>query len=156
MQSRRKLLAGLGSATTVALAGCSQNAFSEPEPPSKSDVERDLNAFHPADTATCTGDEEGEINIAQHPDFANQLSFDGVFLTPTPCYDIEIEDETYDEENGVYTLTIHGVEASSSCEDCTGATTYSGGLTFTGDLPLTFRVKHKSEVDETTKELDLV
>lgn len=156
MQSRRKLLAGLGSATTVALAGCSQNAFSEPEPPSEDNVERDLNAFHPAETATCTGDEAGEINISQHPDFANQLSFDGVFLTPTPCYDIEIASEEYDEENGVYTLTIRSVKTGDNCENCTGATTYSGGLTFTGDLPLTFRVKHDSETDERSKEMDLV
>lgn len=78
------------------------------------------------------------------------VTVDGSFVTPTPCYSVEQADSSYDDESGVFELVLEATANDvDSCTECVGVVDYEATVGFEADFPAHVSIVHRTDDGDT-------
>lgn len=90
----------------------------------------------------CAGDQDHAATVTYGE---TDVTVDGTFIAPTPCYSVSLAESGYDEENDVFRLVVEATENDvDTCTQCVGALDYELSLGFENDFPGHVSVVHRT------------
>ncbi|MFC4405598.1 hypothetical protein [Haloarchaeobius iranensis] len=111
----------------------------------------------PSPSARTVGVGQGEGECADGEDHTATVSYgdeevtvEGAFVTPTPCYSVEVTESNYDEETDEFELVLVATENDAeSCVECVGVVDYESTVGFEADFPAHVSVVHRTNDGDT-------
>jgi hypothetical protein len=106
---------------------------------------------NPAARTIGVGQGEGQCNSDQDHSASvtygdEEVTVDGTFITPTPCYSIEVAETNYNEETDEFELVLVATENDGeSCVECVGVVDYEATIGFEADFPAHVSVVHRRD-----------
>ncbi|WP_435345135.1 hypothetical protein [Haloarchaeobius sp. HRN-SO-5] len=116
-----------------------------------SGLSTDLGCFGPAvntsrfgiSSADCASIETSRATVAFE---GESVAVDGSFVTPTPCYGVEFEEPSYDQETDTFVVTVARTDPDDEmCVECVGQIDYQVDVAFENDLPGHVVVRHRAD-----------
>lgn len=96
----------------------------------------------------CTNRDASEATVDYYDD---SVGAEGVFVTPNPCYDLDLADSAYDEETDTFRAVVEATDATGpdeACQECLGQVDYTLDFGFANDLPGHVVLVHRRDGEE--------
>ncbi|MFD1644620.1 hypothetical protein [Haloarchaeobius litoreus] len=111
----------------------------------------------PSPAARTIGVGQGEGQCAEAQDHTatvsygdEEVSVEGTFITPTPCYSVDVAESGYDDESDVFELVLEATENDvDGCVECVGQVDYEATVGFEADFPAHVSVVHRTNDGDT-------
>ncbi|WP_440990878.1 hypothetical protein [Haloarchaeobius baliensis] len=88
---------------------------------------------------------EGQDHTATVTYGDEEVTVEGTFITPTPCYSVDVAESGYDSESGVFELVLEAMETDAdACVECVGQVDYEATVGFEADFPAHVSVLHRT------------
>ncbi|WP_256298528.1 hypothetical protein [Haloarchaeobius salinus] len=97
----------------------------------------------------CTDRDASEATVDYYDD---SVGAEGVFVTPNPCYELDLADTSYDEETDTFRAVVEATDATGTdeaCQECLGQVDYTLDFGFANDLPGHVVLVHRRDGEET-------
>jgi hypothetical protein len=97
----------------------------------------------------CSNRGESEATIDYYDD---SVGAEGVFVTPNPCYEVDLTESAYDAEADTFRAVVEATDATGpdeACVECVGQVDYTLDFGFENDLPGHVVVVHRRDGEDT-------